>query len=356
MRPTEREHTPLRSPRARGRARSASPASVPQRPSPAEPRDRNRSTHSNSADTKGDFSDVVRDRNVPAVDSSASRWGPSSKAHNETSGRETRHIQHTPTGVTGVESATEDGSMLLRSHSSRGRNRERESASGVADGRQNLNQGQSLPASSTLSASNHLPLHLSYIARQLALRLYKARLFPGFSQWAWLRHCALPLPPCIRVTGLHISPRFNGACLGVYTLVSSFSFSLSLTCRLSSPISFDTSSLLPQGIIHHHHFCTTTANGYLHGVSSVGRMSQSSPVFFLLKSNRLHVTRLLPLVPDGISLLDSTSLCRIQHYPPLQQLIMDQEARPNGHSYIIANVMSVIQTQMLMHGRLNAMS
>ena len=162
MRPTEREHTPPRSPRARGRARSASPASVPQRPSPAEPRDRNRSTHSNSADTKGDFSDVVRDRNVPAIDSSASRWGPSSKAHNETSGRETRHIQHTPTGVTGVESATEDGSMLLRSHSSRGRNRERESASGVADGRQNLNQGQSLPASSTLSASNHLPLHLSY--------------------------------------------------------------------------------------------------------------------------------------------------------------------------------------------------
>lgn len=162
LRPAEREHTPPRSPRARGRARSASPSSVLQRPSPAEPRDKNRSTHSNSADAKGGFSDVVRDRNVPAIDSSASRWTTSSKAHDDSSGREIRHIQHTSTGVTGVEPATEDGSMLLRSHSSRGRNRERESVSSVVDGRHNFNQGQSLPASSTLSASNHLPLHLSY--------------------------------------------------------------------------------------------------------------------------------------------------------------------------------------------------
>jgi hypothetical protein len=158
LRPTELEHTPPRSPRARGRARSASPSSVPQRPSTAEFRDRNRSTHSNRTDTKGDFSDVVRDRDIPVVDSSVTRWATSSKAHSD----ETRHIQHTSTGVTGVESASEDGSMLLRSYSSRGRNRERETVSGVADGRQNLNQGQNLPASSTLSASNHLPLHLSY--------------------------------------------------------------------------------------------------------------------------------------------------------------------------------------------------
>lgn len=191
LRPAEREHTPPRSPRARGRARSASPP-VLQRPLPAgESRDRNRPTHSNSADTKGDFSDVVRDRNVPAIDSSASRWATSSKEHNDSSGRETRHIQHTSTGVTGVESATEDGSLLLRSHSSRGRNRERESVPGVADGRQNLSQGQSLPASSTLSASNHLPPPpLVPSHGSLYCAFTKRVLFPEFSQWAWLRHCA----------------------------------------------------------------------------------------------------------------------------------------------------------------------
>lgn len=159
---TEREHTPPISPRARGRARSASPSPVIQRQSPSELRDRNRSTHSNrSVDTRGDFSGQARDRDILVVDSSASR---SSKAHDDSSGqanRESQHIQYSSTGATG-ESSTEDGLILHRSHSSRGRNRERESVPSGVDGRQELNQGQNLPASSTLSASNHLPLHPSY--------------------------------------------------------------------------------------------------------------------------------------------------------------------------------------------------
>ncbi|KAK2465600.1 hypothetical protein APHAL10511_002492 [Amanita phalloides] len=150
-RPAERGSTPPKSPRPRGRARSASPAPVIQSQPSTELRDRNQSNHSRrSADAKEDLSDVTRDRNVPGVDSSASRRVASSKTYNNTSGhtnRENRHVNSSVGVAEHAESTIEDGPMLSRSYSSRGRNCERESAPSSVDSRQEPNQSQSLPAS-----------------------------------------------------------------------------------------------------------------------------------------------------------------------------------------------------------------
>ncbi|KAF8632052.1 hypothetical protein AX15_002074 [Amanita polypyramis BW_CC] len=157
LRPTERGYTPPRSPHLRGRARSASPVPVPviQRQSSVELRGRTRSSHlSHNAEAKGEFSDQARDRDIPLVDSSESRWVTSSIGRNDSNGhtnREARHPQRSPVGI--IEhagSAIEDRPMVSRSHrshSARGRNRERESIHSSVESRQESNHSQKLSTS-----------------------------------------------------------------------------------------------------------------------------------------------------------------------------------------------------------------